>query len=79
MLKALVIAYFDPMTSENQTLRQTLSYFFPVYCHSRPENQSRMQAVRPPLPLPHLPPPPPDILQLWLTPPRLLSQPCTPS
>ncbi|KAF8446778.1 nuclear condensing complex subunit [Terfezia claveryi] len=45
LLKALVIAYFDPLTRDNLSLRQTLSYFFPVYCHSRPENQERMQEI----------------------------------
>ncbi|RVD88009.1 uncharacterized protein DFL_002209 [Arthrobotrys flagrans] len=45
LLKAMVIAYFDPSTNENLTLRQTLSYFLPVYCHSRDDNQVRMQRI----------------------------------
>ena len=45
LLKLLVVAYFDPGTSTNLGLRQALSYFLPVYCHSRRENQERMQRV----------------------------------
>lgn len=45
LLKTLVVAYFDPGTIDNHSLRQILTYFFPVYCHSRPENQSRMVEV----------------------------------
>ncbi|KAH8146781.1 uncharacterized protein LAJ45_09155 [Morchella importuna] len=42
LLKFLVVAYFDPGTVDNHALRQILTYFFPVYCHSRPANQARM-------------------------------------
>ncbi|PWW72815.1 hypothetical protein C7212DRAFT_359859 [Tuber magnatum] len=45
LLKVLVIAYFDSATVDNQSLRQILTYFLPVYCHSRPENQTRMQKI----------------------------------
>jgi condensin complex subunit 3 len=45
LLKALVVAYFDPGTTENLGLRQSLTYFLPVYCHSRAENQARMQSI----------------------------------
>lgn len=45
LLKVLVVAYFDPATVDNQSLRQILTYFFPVYCHSRPENQCRMATI----------------------------------
>ncbi|PUU77631.1 nuclear condensing complex subunit [Tuber borchii] len=45
LLKVLVIAYFDSATADNQSLRQILTYFLPVYCHSRPENQTRMQKI----------------------------------
>ncbi|RDW88233.1 hypothetical protein BP6252_00265 [Coleophoma cylindrospora] len=44
-LKTLVVLYFDPGTAYNQGLRQTLSYFLPVYCYSRSENQDRMRKV----------------------------------
>ncbi|WPH03712.1 Hypothetical protein R9X50_00659500 [Acrodontium crateriforme] len=47
LLKQLVIAYFDPDTSSNAHLRQSLSYFLPVYCHSRAENAARMASIAP--------------------------------
>jgi len=45
LLKQLVVAYFDPETSANAHLRQSLSYFLPVYCHSHAENAARMVMV----------------------------------
>ena len=45
LLKQLVITFFDPETAANAQLRQGLSYFLPVYCHSRPENAERMVQV----------------------------------
>ncbi|KAH7371882.1 nuclear condensing complex subunit [Cadophora sp. MPI-SDFR-AT-0126] len=45
LLRTLVVLYFDPSTAHNQGVRQTLSYFLPVYSFSRKENQSRMQKV----------------------------------
>ncbi len=45
LLKTLVVAYFDPATRENAAMRQALSYFLPVYCHSRHENQERMGSI----------------------------------
>ncbi|TAQ87250.1 hypothetical protein B7494_g4415 [Chlorociboria aeruginascens] len=45
LLKTLVILYFDPSTVYNQGVRQTLSYFLPVFCYSRKENQDRMRRV----------------------------------
>ncbi|TGZ85197.1 ARM repeat-containing protein [Ascodesmis nigricans] len=45
LLKVLVIAYFDPATAGNQALRQTLSYFLPVYCHSASENAEMMATI----------------------------------
>ena len=45
LLRTLIIAYFDPSTQSNQGLRQTLSYFLPVYSYSRKENQDRMRSV----------------------------------
>jgi Nuclear condensing complex subunits, C-term domain len=50
ILKVLVETYFDPASAQNDPLKQALSYFFPVYCHSVPENQYRMARVY------HLPP-----------------------
>lgn len=45
LLKTLVVLYFDPSTARNQGVRQTLSYFLPVYSFSRKENQERMRKV----------------------------------
>lgn len=45
LLKQTVICYFDPATKENAGVRQALSYFLPVYCHSRRENMERMAGV----------------------------------
>lgn len=45
LLRMLTIAYFDPETTANSALRQALTYFIPVYCHSREENLRRMGRV----------------------------------
>ena len=45
LLRTLVIAFFDPRTGGNSTLRQALAYFLPVFCHSRLENCGRMSRV----------------------------------
>ena len=45
LLKQLIITFFDPETAANAQLRQGLSYFLPVYCHSRQENAERMVQV----------------------------------
>jgi len=45
LLKTLIVAYFDPSTQGNHGVRQTLSYFLPVYSYSRKENQDRMRSV----------------------------------
>lgn len=45
LLKQIVICYFDPATKDNAGVRQALSYFLPVYCHSRRENMERMASV----------------------------------
>lgn len=47
LLKQAVIAFFDPATKENAVLRQALSYFLPVFCHSRRENMETMASVAP--------------------------------
>ena len=47
LLKLLVTSYFELATRENATMRQALSYFLPVYCHSRRENMERMGRVVP--------------------------------
>jgi condensin complex subunit 3 len=45
LLKTLVVAYFDPSTAGNQSVRQALNYFLPVFCYSRAENQDLMRSV----------------------------------
>ena len=45
LLKQVVVCYFDPATKDNAEVRQALSYFLPVYCHSRRENMERMASV----------------------------------
>ncbi|KAG7111684.1 Condensin complex subunit 3 like protein [Verticillium longisporum] len=45
LLKTLIIAYFDPSSAHNQSVRQALNYFLPVFCFSRAENQELMQSV----------------------------------
>lgn len=45
LLRQLVVCYFDPTTKDNAGVRQALSYFLPVYCHSRRENMERMARV----------------------------------
>ncbi|KXH29642.1 hypothetical protein CNYM01_11667 [Colletotrichum nymphaeae SA-01] len=45
MLKTLVVQYFDPVTASNQSVRQALNYFLPVFCYSRAENQDLMRTV----------------------------------
>ena len=47
LLKILTIAYFDPETIGNAALRQSLSYFLPVYCHSRAMNMAKMGRIAP--------------------------------
>ncbi|KAH8781393.1 nuclear condensing complex subunit [Diaporthe sp. PMI_573] len=45
LLKTLVIAYFEPASSQNQSVRQALNYFLPVFCYSRSDNQDLMRLV----------------------------------
>ncbi|KAJ9134466.1 Condensin subunit-like protein [Pleurostoma richardsiae] len=45
LLRTLVIAYFEPASSSNQSVRQALNYFLPVFCYSRPGNQDLMRSV----------------------------------
>jgi condensin complex subunit 3 len=45
LLKQLVLAYFDPETQGNPSLRQALTYFLPVYCHSRAQNAESLAHI----------------------------------
>lgn len=46
ILARLVLLYFAGETADNPELRQCLSYFFPVFCYSNPQNQRRVANVR---------------------------------
>ncbi|KAK5997426.1 Condensin complex subunit 3 [Cladobotryum mycophilum] len=45
LLKSLVLAYFDPSSATNQTVRQALNYFLPVFCFSRSQNQDLLRRI----------------------------------
>ncbi|OCL15001.1 hypothetical protein AOQ84DRAFT_428630 [Glonium stellatum] len=45
LLKALTLAYFNPTTASNPALRQVLSYFLPVFCHSRLSHAALMAQI----------------------------------
>ena len=45
VLKQAVVCFFDPATRDNAAVRQALSYFLPVYCHSKRENMERMANI----------------------------------
>lgn len=49
LLQSLIVSFFHPRTRENPVLRQALTYFFPVYCHSRLANTERMRRVAVPV------------------------------
>jgi condensin complex subunit 3 len=49
LLKQMVLAYFDPETAANPSLRQSLTYFLPVYCHSRRVNAVALARVAVPV------------------------------
>lgn len=45
LLKQMVLAYFDPDTQTNPGLRQALTYFLPVFCHSKRKNAEAMARI----------------------------------
>jgi condensin complex subunit 3 len=49
LLRQMVLSYFDPETQGNPSLRQSLAYFLPVYCHSRRRNAEAMGRVAVPV------------------------------
>jgi condensin complex subunit 3 len=49
VLKAFTLTYFDPETAANPALRQALSYFLPVYCHSKLKNAKLMGEIAVPV------------------------------
>jgi condensin complex subunit 3 len=49
ILKAFTLTYFDPETATNPALRQALSYFLPVFCHSKLKNAKLMGEIAVPV------------------------------
>ncbi|EER27594.1 HEAT repeat containing protein [Coccidioides posadasii C735 delta SOWgp] len=49
LLQALVLSFFHPRTRDNLSLRQALTYFLPVYCHSRLNNAQHMRKIAVPV------------------------------
>lgn len=49
ILKAFTLTYFDPETAINPALRQALSYFLPVFCHSKLKNAKLMGEIAVPI------------------------------
>jgi condensin complex subunit 3 len=49
VLKVFVLTYFDPETAANPALRQALSYFLPVFCHSKLKNATMMAEIAVPV------------------------------
>ena len=47
LLRSLLTTFFSPATRDNAAARQTLSYFIPVYAHSRRENMQAIAEVVP--------------------------------
>lgn len=45
LLKQLVALFFDPATKGNAAVTQALSYFLPVFCHSKRENMELMAEI----------------------------------
>lgn len=49
ILRQMVLAYFDPDTQSNPGLRQALTYFLPVFCHSKRRNAEAMARIAVPV------------------------------
>ncbi|CAI6293814.1 unnamed protein product [Periconia digitata] len=49
VLRAFALTYFDPETAHNPALRQALSYFLPVFCHSKLKNALLMAQIAVPV------------------------------
>jgi condensin complex subunit 3 len=49
IIKAFTLTYFDPETAHNPALRQALSYFLPVFCHSKLKNALLMAQIAVPI------------------------------
>ncbi|KAJ4348936.1 chromosome condensation complex Condensin, subunit G [Ascochyta clinopodiicola] len=49
IVKAFTLLYFDPDGVTNPAVRQALSYFLPVFCHSKVKNAQLMASVAVPI------------------------------
>jgi condensin complex subunit 3 len=49
LLKAFTLTYFDPETATNPAVRQALSYFLPVFSHSKLKNAHLMAQIAVPI------------------------------
>jgi condensin complex subunit 3 len=49
ILKSFTLTYFNPETAANPALRQALSYFLPVFCHSKLKNALLMAQISVPI------------------------------
>ncbi|KAF9691454.1 hypothetical protein EKO04_010694 [Ascochyta lentis] len=49
IVKAFTLLYFDPDGISNPAVRQALSYFLPVFCHSKVKNAQIMASVAVPI------------------------------
>jgi condensin complex subunit 3 len=49
LLKQMVLAYFDPDMQSNPGLRQALTYFLPVFCHSKRRNAEAVARIAVPV------------------------------
>ncbi len=49
ILKGFTLMYFDPETASHPALRQALSYFLPVFCHSKLKNARLMAQIAVPV------------------------------
>ncbi|KAF2827029.1 condensin complex component cnd3 [Ophiobolus disseminans] len=49
ILKAFTLSYFDPEAAANPAIRQALSYFLPVFCHSKLKNAQLMAQIAVPV------------------------------
>ena len=45
IVKAFTLLYFDPDGTSNPAVRQALSYFLPVFCHSKVKNAQLMASI----------------------------------
>ncbi|KAF3989213.1 hypothetical protein FT663_02898 [Candidozyma haemuli var. vulneris] len=45
LLRALLIAYFHPLNSQNEELKQILAFCVPVYSFSHPKHQAKVSSV----------------------------------